>query len=180
MADSARAMQQAGAAMQAHGRAMADEGRRTGEQDQITFGEYWLQNGQSLAQGGQWMAMNPVAPGNLLTPPGALANRGSWDELARTSAAMLHDPGNAGSVDLEELRWNGEAMRAEGRNMAEHGRLMNEEVDLMAGRHRLDDQAAADLRRAAQTMLTVGDHLAQNGQAMVDYADRLRRSMGYR
>jgi hypothetical protein len=29
-------------------------------------------------------------------------------------------------------------------------------------------------------MQEVGGYLAQNGQSMIDYADRLRRSMGFR
>lgn len=180
MDESARAMQQAGAAMQAHGQVMIDEGQRTGDKGQVMIAEYWRQNGQALAEGGQWMAMSPTAPGNLLTPPGAVASQGSWGELTRTSAAMLHDPSKARSVDLEALRWNGEAMVAEGRNMAEHGRLMQEEVNVMLVRHGLSNQVEADLRLAAQTMLTVGSHLQQNGQQMVEYAARLRRSLGYR
>ena len=180
MADSAQAMQRAGAAMQAHGRAMIDAGRQTGDQDRVAHGERWTTDGQALAQGGGWMAMSATKPGDLLTVPDALAARGSWSALARTSAAMLHDPTRARNVDLEALRWNGEAMQAEGRNMAEHGRLMGAEVAPMTVRYGLDAHAAADLDDGARAMLAVGTHLAQTGQAMVDYADRLRRSIGYR
>jgi len=71
-------------------------------------------------------------------------------------------------------------MQAEGRMMAEHGQLMVEEAELMVARHQLDGPAAADLRQAAQTLREVGGHLEGNGRAMIDYADRLRRSLGYR
>ena len=49
----------------------------------------------------------------------------------------------------------------------------------MNGRHVLDSQTALSLRHAAQTMQTVGVELEQNGQAILDFADRLRRSLGY-
>ena len=71
-------------------------------------------------------------------------------------------------------------MRAEGRNMPDHGRIMAEEAEIMITRHGLEGQAAADLRKAATTLRQVGGYLEQNGQSMIDYADRLRRSMGYR
>ncbi|GIW07461.1 MAG: hypothetical protein KatS3mg060_2266 [Dehalococcoidia bacterium] len=92
---------------------------------------------------------------------------------------MLHDPSRARGVDLEALRWNGLAMRAEGQNMADHGRVMVEEAEVMVTRHQLQGQAAADLLQAAQTMREVGGHLTGNGQAMIDYAERLRRSLGF-
>ena len=173
-------MQQAGDAMQAHGRAMLDEGRRSGDQDFETHGEHWLRDVQALVQGGQWMAMNPTAPGSLVSAPGELAAQGSWGELTRTAQAMLHDPSRARSTDLEALRWNGRAMSAEGRTMAEHGRVMVEEAEEMVARHGLVGEAGADLVHAAAAMQRVGGDLEQNGQAMIDYADRLRRSLGYR
>jgi hypothetical protein len=180
MDESARAMQRADAAMQTHGQAMLDQGQRTGDQDLIAHGEHWLRDGQALAQGGQWMAMNPTAPGSLVSSPSELAAQGNWGQLTRTAQEMLHDPSRARSIDLEALRWNGLAMRAEGRNMAEHGALMIEEVQLMSARHGLDVRAASELSEAVMTMQVVGGHLEQNGQAMIDYADRLRRTMGYR
>ncbi len=39
---------------------------------------------------------------------------------------------------------------------------------------------ASGVRAAAATMRRAGDRLMQNGQAMMDYADRLRRGMGYK
>ena len=50
----------------------------------------------------------------------------------------------------------------------------------MVARHQLQGQTAVELRQATQTMLQVSEHLAGNGQEMIDYADRLRQSMGYR
>jgi hypothetical protein len=180
MEESAQAMQRAGETMQGHGRAMLDEARRTGDQDLAAHGEHWLGDGERLVQGGVWMAMNPTAPGGLVSTPGELSAQGSWGELTRTAQEMLHDPSRARSVDLEALRWNGMAMRAEGRAMAEHGRVMLEEAEAMIARHDLNGTAGADLVHAATTMQRVGGYLEQNGQEMVDYADRLRRSLGYR
>ena len=180
MAQSSQAMQEAGATMQSHAQAMLAEGQRTGDQDLIAHGEHWLTDGQALVRGGQWMGMNPTAPGSLIASPSELGTQGSWGELTRNAQQMLHDPSRAREVDLEALRWNGLAMRAEGRNMVDHGRNMAEEVDVMIARHGLEGQSAADLRQAASTVQQVGGYLEQNGQSMIDYADRLRRSMGYR
>lgn len=178
MEESARAMQQAGTTMQTHGQAMLEEGRRTNDQDLITHGDHWLRDGAALIQGGQWMAMNPTSPGSLLTSPAELAAQGSWGELNRNAQAMLHDPSKARTVDVEALRWNGLAMRGEGQNMLDHAQIMTEEAELMIERHGLQGQAATDLRAAAATMRQVGGYLMQNGQGMMDYADRIRRSMG--
>lgn len=180
MAESAQAMQQAGNVMQSHAQAMLAEGRRTGDQDLITHGEHWFNDGQALVRGGQWMAMNPTAPGSLISSPSELGAQGSWGELTRTAQQMLHDPTRAREVDLSALMWNGQAMRGEGRNMLDHGRIMAEEAEIMISRHGVEGQAATDLRQSATTVRQVGGYLEQNGQSMIDYADRLRRSMGYR
>lgn len=62
--------------------------------------------------------------------------------------------------------------------MTSHGQVMAEEANTMVERHNLQGPAAADLRGAAQTMRDVGARLAQNGQAMSNYAGQLRRSLG--
>jgi hypothetical protein len=180
MAESAQAMQQAGNVMQSHAQAMLDEGQRTGDQYLVARGEHWLSDGQAMVRGGQWMAMNPTAPGSLVSSPSELSAQGSWGELTRTAQQMLHDPSRAREIDLSALMWNGQAMRAEGRNMLDHGRIMAEEAEVMIARHGVDGQAATDLRQSAATLRQVGGYLEQNGQSMIDYADRLRRSLGYR
>lgn len=180
MQESAEALERAGLVMRTHGQAMLAEGQQTGDQDLLAHGEHWVRDGHTLSQRARWLAMDPLAPSSLVTSPAELSQQGSWGELTRTAAAMLHDPNRARAVDLEALRWNGLAMQAEGRMMAEHGQLMVEETELMVARHQLDELAAADLRQAAQAMREVGGHLQGNGQAMIDYADRLRRSLGYR
>lgn len=180
MAEGAQAMQRAAATMRTHGQAMLDDGRRTGDQELVAQGEHWVQDGQTVAQGARWMAMDPTAGGSLLASPADLAAQGSWGELNRGAQAMLHDPRGARQVDLEALRWAGLGMQGEGQNMAEHGRLMAEQVELMVAKHNLDAPGATDLRQAARTMDEVGGHLMQNGQAMVAYADQLRRAMALR
>ena len=62
--------------------------------------------------------------------------------------------------------------------MAEHGRLMTEEVEFMVARHNLSGDDALALRQAASTMQDVGSTLEQNGQGMLDAADRMNRSLG--
>jgi hypothetical protein len=178
MDESAQAMQKAGAAMQAHGQTMLDQGKRTGDSELITYGEQWLSDGQALVQGGNWMAENPTAPGSLQTSPADLQAQGNWNELNQRAQAMLHDPTNASSVDIEALLADGLEMKSEGQNMADHGNVMTKEVSMMVDQHKLGGQAATDLRSAAQTMQDVGSRLANNGQQMIDYADRLRRSLG--
>ena len=126
------------------------------------------------------MTQNPTAPGSLVSSQAELEAQGSWRDLSRTAENMLHDPSRARQIDLEALRWNGMAMRGEGQIMTDHGRVMAEEVEVMVARHGLQGPTAADMRQAAQTMSEVGGHLMQNGQAMMDYADRIRRSMGGR
>lgn len=180
MQEGGAAMQRAGEVMQAHGQAMLDEGRRTADPDLIAHGEHWLRDGQALIQGGRWMMENPTAPGSLVSSQAELQAQGSWRDLNRTAENMLHDPSRARQIDLEALRWNGMAMRGEGQIMAEHGRIMAEEVEVMIARHGLQGQTAADMRQAADVMREVGGHLMQNGQEMMEYAERLRRSMGKR
>lgn len=180
MEESGQAMQQAGGAIERHGQAMLDDGRRTGDQDLIAHGEHWLRDGQQMVQGGQWMAQNPTAPGSLVSSPAELREQGNWTELTRNAQAMIHDPSKARGVNIEALRWNGLAMRGEGQNMIDHATIMAEDVELMLQRHGLQGQAATDLRQAVEVMRQAGSHLKENGQAMMDYADRLRRSMGAR
>jgi hypothetical protein len=180
MQDSARALLADAGVMQAHGQAMLDEGQRTGDQELIAAGEHWLTDGQQLSQRAQWLVMDPLSPGSLTVPPSQLSQQGNWGALIQTSQAMVHDPSQARTpTDMEALRWNGLSMQAEGRGMADHGRAMADQIDTMSARHVLDSQTALSLRHAAQTMQTVGSELEQNGQAMLDYADRLRRSLGY-
>lgn len=179
MEEGALAMQQAGQVMQTHGQAMLDEARSAGDAELEQHGQHWLNDGKTLVENGGWMSANPTAPSSLLTSRDNLQSQGSWSELNRNAQAMIHNPGRIrGSVDIEALRWVGGAMLAEGRNMADHGKVMAEEADVMVERHRLQGQAEADLRAAAQTMIDVGGRLAGNGQEMVDYADRMRRSLG--
>lgn len=144
MEASARAMQQAGAAMQTHGQAMLDEGRTKGDQDLTAHGEHWLRDAAMLMQGGQWMAMNPLAAGNLVSSPGELAAQGNLETLNRAVQNMIHDPSRARTTDIEALRWNGLSMQGEGQNMADHARVMAEEVKLMVERHGLQGQALTD------------------------------------
>lgn len=179
MTEAAQAMLRAGGTMQLHGQAMLDAGGQSGNQDLVTHGEHWLRDGQATEQGGRWMAMDPLAPSSLVTPPAELSRQGNWGALTQTAQAMLHDPGQARTaLDLQALRWNGLAMQAEGRTMVEHGRVMAEEADSMVAQNLLGGATPVTLRTAAATLVTVGGQLQGNGQAMVDYAERLQRSIG--
>jgi hypothetical protein len=178
MTESATAMQQAGATMQAHGQAMLDEGQRIDDADLIAQGQHWYADGRDLVQGGQWLAMSPTVPSSLVSSPSEISAQGSWGELSRTAQQMLHDPSHAAQLDLVALTWNGMAMQAQGRNMADHGRLMAVDVELMIARHNLSAQPATDLRAAAQLMVDVGGRLERNGREMSDYAARMRKSLG--
>ena len=183
---SGRAMQRAGDAMQAHAREMLDEAERTGDKEWAAHGEHWASDSEALLEGARWMGADPKAFSSLTSNPSDPAIQQNWGALVRGSEAMLHDLAGAnaagsasrGGADLEALRWNGQSMVAEGRNMAEHGRVMAEEAEVMVERHSLQGRAADELRQAAQTMVEVGGHLRSNGREMVDYTDRLRRSMG--
>lgn len=178
MEASGQAMERAGTTMQAHGQTMLDDSRKTGDQNLAAHGEHWLRDGATLLQAGRWMAMNPTAPGYLVSSPGELAAQGNWQALTTAAQNMLHDPSKARSVDIEALRWNGLAMQGEGQNMVDHAGVMAEEAEAMIQRHGLQGQAADDLRAAARTMREVGGRLTENGTQMVEYADRIRRSMG--
>jgi hypothetical protein len=48
----------------------------------------------------------------------------------------------------------------------------------MVERHALEGPAEGELRSSAQVMIEVGRHLEQNGQEMIDYADRLKKTLG--
>jgi hypothetical protein len=179
MDEAAQAMQQAGAAMQAHGQAMVDQGTKTGSQALIATGRQWLQDGQQIAQGGQWMAMDPTDPSNLDSPTG-VATDNNRSELSRHAQAMLHDPSKAGAIDIEALRDNGLAMQSESQNMVAHAHVMAQAINVMVAQDMVDDQIAADLRRAVQILGEAGNQLGQNAQQMVEYANRLHQSLGGR
>ncbi len=178
MAESAAAMQQAADAMAAHAEWMLTEGARTGDPDLIASGQRWMQEAQSLANNAQLMSMNPTAPSSLRASPGELSAQGNWGELYRNAQNMLHDPSQAREIDIDALRWTGLSMQSEGGNMLEQGRRMNQALDGMLTQHALTPPAVAELRQAARTIGEVGGHLQGNGQAMVDYADNLRRMVG--
>jgi hypothetical protein len=182
MEESGRAMQRAGDAMAAHARQMLDEAERAGDKEWAAHGQHWASDSEALLEGARWMGADPKAFSSLASNPSDPAIQQNWGVLVRGSEAMLHDLGGAnasrGGADLEALRWNGQSMVAEGRNMAEHGRVMGEEVEVMVERHRLQGRAADELRQAAQAIVEVGGHLRSNGREMVDYTDRLRRSIG--
>jgi hypothetical protein len=179
MDEAAQAMQQTGAAMQTHGQAMVDQGTKSSDQTLVATGRQWLQDGQQIAQGGQWMAMDPTDPSNLDSPSG-VATDNIRSELSRHAQAMLHDPSKAGAIDIEALRDDGLAMQSESRNMVAHAHVMAQAIDVMVAQHVVDDQTAAELRRAVQVLGDVGNRLGQNAQQMVEYANRLHQSLGGR
>ena len=182
MVEAGRAMEEAGRTMERHGTAMIERGRAAGAMDVVAHGEHWKLDGERAIQGGRWMAMDPLAPGSLVSSPSELGMAGSWGSLTETARAMVHDPSRSRAVDLGALRRNGLAMRAEGTAMAEHGRVMVEEVEVLMrlGDHGLDAATADELRGAATSIERAGRGLERNGQAMIDHADRMRRSLGYR
>jgi hypothetical protein len=178
MDESAQAMRQAGTVMRRHGQAMLASGAANGDAELRRKGQHWLDDGSRLAQMGTWMAMTPTNPASLVMSPNELSAQGSWGSLSRTSAAMMHDPGEARDLDLDAVEWAGLAMRAEGRRMRDHGQVMIQEVDQMVVDHP-DLATAYELRAAARTMVDVGERLAANGQAMLDEVAGRRRSLGY-
>lgn len=178
MQTSAATLRAGGEAMQRHGQQMLDDGRATGDQDLIRLGEHWLADGRQLVQRGEWLAMTPTHPGSLLVSPTELRASGSWAELTRRTREMVHDPSGAREIDIEALRLNGAAMQAEGRLMTEHGRQMADEVALLVALHGLDAAAADELRASTAAMERTGAGLEANGNAMVDYADQIARSIG--
>jgi hypothetical protein len=179
MDESAQAMRQAGEIMQRHGQEMLASGTASGNTDLSRRGLHWLDDGSRLVQMGTWMAMTPTNPASLVMAPQELSAQGSWGSLSRTAAAMLHDPDETRDMDLEALEWAGLAMRAEGRRMESHGRVMLEDVDRMAAEHHPDLATTREMRAAGQTMIDVGARLAANGQAMLDEVAGRRRSLGY-
>lgn len=179
MAESGQAMQQAGVVMQKHGQEMLDAGQRTGDQGLIDYGKRWIADGQEFARGGQIMA-NPAAPTTQHPVAGAGLSLDNAITLTNAAQQMLHNASQGNSVDIDALRWNGLAMQSEGQSMSLHARLMAQEIDWMTPQHNLNGQTATDLRQAAQALVDAGNRLTANGQAMMDYANRLRQSIGGR
>lgn len=177
MDEAAQGMQQAGATMQAHGQAMIDQGRNSGDQNLVALGQQWLQDGQQIAQGGQWMAMDPTDPSNLDNPAG-VASDANRSALSVHAQQMLHDPSKASAINIDALRDDGYAMQSEAQNMLAHAHVMTQLVDVMVAQHMVDDPTATALRQAALTLGDVGNRLGKNAQQMIDYANRLHRSLG--
>ena len=182
MEEGGRAMEAAGLAMQRHASAMITDAQSGSDAELIAFAEHWQRDGELVEQRGRWMAMNPTAASSLTSSQSTLAATGQWGTLTTAAQAMSHDPTRMHGADVEALRWNGRAMTAEGRAMAEHGRVMLGEIELMIaqGRHSSVSPAIGELRSAAETIERVGGDVESNGQAMIDYAQRVRASLGYR
>lgn len=176
----AQALHGAGTVMETHGQQMLADGQRTGNQNLAATGQHWLRDGKTLVQQGKWLTMDPTAPVNLHASPAELAQQGNWGQLNKGAQAMLHDPGRASAVDLAALRWDGAAMRSEGQEMRDHAQVMSEEIDAMEAQKMVTGSTVTDLRQATAKLRAAGASLQENGQAMMDYADQLRRSLGYR
>jgi hypothetical protein len=108
----------------------------------------------------------------------ALRERGAWMVLAATADSMVHDPGKARELNLQNLRGNGLSMAAEGQAMAEHGREMLAEVEQLRRDGMLDEEMAGELSAGAQALVDAGEALAREGERMREYAENLLRSIG--
>ena len=172
MSDSGQAMGRAGVVMQTHGQEMLDVGQRTGDQGLIDYGKRWIADGQEFMRGGQIMA-NSTVPTTEHPVSGAGLSLDNAVTLTNAAQQMLHDVSQGNTVDINALRWNGLAMQSEGQSMTIHARLMAQEIDWMTNPHSLNAQTATDLRQATQTLTDAGNRLTQNGQGMMDYANRL-------
>ncbi len=179
MAESGQAMQQAGTMMQKHGQEMLDTGQRTGDQGLIDYGKRWIAAGQELVRGGNIM-VNPAVATTQHPVAGADLSLDNAITLTNAAQQMLHNATLGNSVDIDALRWNGLAMQSEGQSMSLHARLMAQEIDWMTPQHNLNAQTATDLRQAAQALADASDRLTANGQTMMEYANRLRQSIGGR
>lgn len=178
MQSSVAALEGAGVAMERHALQMLADGQAASDPELIGHGEHWLADGQALVQRAEWLAMSPTSPGSLIASPYELSRDSSWAELSRRTQQMLHDPSGARGIDIVALRLNGAAMQAEGRLMVEHSHQMADEITLMVALHGLDGSAADELRATTAAMVSVGEHLEQNGTAMIAYADRIARTLG--
>jgi hypothetical protein len=98
--------------------------------------------------------------------------------LAATADSMVHDPGKARELNLQNLRGNGLSMAAEGQAMAEHGREMLAEVEQLRRDGMLDEEMAGELSAGAQALVDAGEALAREGERMREYAENLLRSIG--
>ncbi len=179
MAESGQAMQQAGVVTQKHGQEMLDAGQRTGDQGLVDYGKRWIADGQELMRGGNIMA-NPAVPTTKHAVPGADLSLDNAVTLTNTAQQMLHTASQGNTVDIDALRWNGMAMQGEGQTMTVQATLMAQQIDWMTPQHSLNAQTATDLWQATQTLTDAGNRLTANGQAMMDYANRLRQSVGGR
>ncbi len=177
--DTGTAMMRAGEQMQNHGQRMLSDGRAAGDEALTGHGEHWLRDGAALIQGGRWMAMDPLAAGNLSADGRDLGSLVDWLELQRTVQAMRHAD-TPRSLDLSAVEWSGWMLRGEGDNMQEHARIMREDLDRMQAMHGLIGSELEALRGSVEAMHRAGGHVAGHGQAMLEYAARMRRGMGQR
>ena len=183
MAESAAAMTAAANAMGRHAETMRAAGERAGDPVLLAHARHWADDAAQLAERGAWMARDPAARASLVTDPAALASQGTLAAVVRGAGAMVHSMGRiagARDVDLDALRWSGESMRDEGRQMGEHASAMATDIDQMVAHHAFATGEAAGLRYAMRGVETAAEHTRRTGQEMVDYVERTWRSLGRR
>lgn len=180
MEESGRTMYQAGISMRNHGQLMVAQGQLVDIVDNpdltlVSWGTRWLSDGQLMAQRGQFMGADPLASTSLHSTQAELKDQGNWNTLVGDTKAMIHNPNQTGSLNLQALRWDGQGMVSEGETMAGKGLIMAEEIEQMVKQGHLDPVGPEtdELRQSAQLLHNTGLQLARNGGDMLDYADRL-------
>lgn len=125
----------------------------TGEPSLVQLGEHWSQDARSLTVRGRWMI------------------------VTATSDAMVHEPEQAGELNLANLEANGAVMVAHGASLARHGQELIGRVDRLRESDELDPATLDALTASGEELIAIGERLERDGERMVDEAERLRRSL---
>jgi hypothetical protein len=148
--DHGRAMQQLGARMVSHGDALGDPS--------------WVGDGQ------HW-----IADGNTMVAIG--------ERTVKLGQSLANNPISARDVDINQVRAQGQGVIVDGQALVEHGKVMTELSDLLKRRADASGdqplaQDVADAQASALRMGETGQQLVTGGQQLVDFADKLARSIG--
>jgi hypothetical protein len=108
----------------------------------------------------------------------ALRQQATWMVLSATAADMIHDPATAHELNARNLKGNGMAMTAEGRVMAEHGRVMTAQVEQLGEVGSLPPDLVDELVAAGAELVATGEALERDGQQMEEDADRMLALIG--
>lgn len=143
--------------MQKLGARMVEHGQASGDQAWIDDGQHWVIDGKRMGEIGE--------------------------STLKLGQSMRGNPIKAQDVDINKIRVQGLGLISDGKAFVEHSKIMVELTALL--KRRAEDSSAqslsqdiADSEEQAKRMSQTGEQLVKSGEALVNFADSLSKSIG--